>query len=44
MGETNEQSAKKAARAISLGMTVAFCIGETLEERNAGKVDEVNFA
>lgn len=44
MGETNEQSAKKAARAISLGMTVAFCIGETLEERKAGKVDEVNFA
>ena len=31
-------------KAASAGMTVVFCVGETLEERTAGKVDEVNFA
>lgn len=44
MGESNEESAKKAARALQMGMRVVFCIGETLQEREAGKVDEVNFA
>ena len=44
MGETNQQSAQKAVKAASAGMTVVFCVGETLEERTAGKVDEVNFA
>ncbi|KAH0573475.1 Triosephosphate isomerase [Spironucleus salmonicida] len=44
MGESNEQSAKKTLRALEANITVLFCIGETLEERNANKVDEVNFA
>jgi triosephosphate isomerase len=44
IGESNELCAKKAARALELGMHVIFCIGETLDERNAKKVDEVNFA
>ena len=43
MGETEEVCAKKAKRAIEHGLRVIFCIGETLEQRNAGKVDEVNF-
>lgn len=42
MGETDEQSAQKAARALASGMTVLFCIGETLDERNAGKTMDVN--
>eukprot|EP00703_Trepomonas_sp_PC1_P004095 JAP92511.1 Triosephosphate isomerase [Trepomonas sp. PC1] len=44
MGETNEQSAKKAAKALGDNLQVVFCIGETLEERNNHQVDEVNFA
>ena len=43
MGETSEDSAKKAARALEFGLRVYFCIGETLEEREAGNVDKVNF-
>ena len=31
-------------KAASAGMTVVFCVGETLDERTAGRVDEVNFA
>ena len=30
--------------AVSAGMTVVFYVGETLDERTAGRVDEVNFA
>ena len=44
MGESNEQSAQKALKALQNNIQVIFCIGETLEERNQNKVDEVNFA
>lgn len=44
MGETNEQSAKKAKRALDKGMTVIFCTGETLDERKANNTMEVNIA
>lgn len=44
MGETNEQSAKKAKRALEKGMIVIFCIGETLDERKANKTMDVNIA
>lgn len=44
MGESNEESAKKAKRALELGLKVVFCIGETLAEREANQVDAVNFA
>nr|2YC6_A Chain A, Triosephosphate Isomerase [Giardia intestinalis]4BI6_A Chain A, TRIOSEPHOSPHATE ISOMERASE [Giardia intestinalis] len=44
MGETDEQSAKKAKRALEKGMTVIFCVGETLDERKANRTMEVNIA
>jgi len=44
MKETNEESAAKAAKALAEGMQVVFCIGETLDERNAGKCMDVNIA
>ncbi|KAG5191075.1 triosephosphate isomerase/glyceraldehyde-3-phosphate dehydrogenase [Tribonema minus] len=40
-GETDELCAKKAAYAISKGLKVMACIGETREEREAGKTMEV---
>ena len=40
-GETNELVAKKAARAIALGLRPIVCIGETLAERDAGRTIEV---
>lgn len=40
--ETDEQVAKKTKAALDAGLTVVLCIGETLEERKAGKTDEVN--
>jgi triosephosphate isomerase len=40
-GETNELVAKKAARAIALGLQPIVCIGETLSERDAGRTLEV---
>ncbi len=36
-GETDETVNKKILAAIRTGLTVIFCIGETLEEREAGK-------
>lgn len=44
MKETDEESAAKAAKALAEGMQVVFCIGETLDERNAGRCMEVNIA
>jgi len=41
-GETDADTAEKVARCQELGLNVIFCIGETLEEREAGKTDEVN--
>ncbi len=40
-GETNETLYKKTLKALENNLTVIFCIGETLEEREAGKVEDV---
>ncbi len=40
-GETDEQVAHKAQRALSAGITPIVCVGETLVEREAGKTEEV---
>jgi triosephosphate isomerase len=40
-GETNELVAKKAARAIALGIKPIVCVGEVLAEREAGRTLEV---
>ena len=40
-GETDEQVAHKAQRALSAGITPIVCVGETLSEREAGKTEEV---
>ena len=40
-GETNELVAKKASRAIALGLQPIVCVGETLAERDAGRTLEV---
>jgi triosephosphate isomerase len=39
--ETSELVAKKTKAAISAGLSVILCIGETLEEREAGRTKEV---
>merc|ERR1719382_925009 len=41
-GETDADTAKKIERCQEKGIKVIFCIGESLEEREAGKTDEVN--
>ncbi|KAG7378164.1 hypothetical protein PHYPSEUDO_010443 [Phytophthora pseudosyringae] len=40
-GETDEVVAKKTKRALDLGLKVIFCIGESLEERQANKTLDV---
>lgn len=40
-GETDEQVAAQADTALDLGLHPIVCVGETLEERNAGKHQEV---
>jgi triosephosphate isomerase (TIM) len=40
-GESDEQVAHKAQRALSAGITPIVCVGETLAEREAGKTEEV---
>ena len=40
-GETDEIINKKIKKAIEKGLIPVFCIGETLEEREAGKADDV---
>ena len=40
-GETDETVNKRARAAIAAGLTAIVCIGETLEEREAGKLNEV---
>jgi triosephosphate isomerase len=40
-GETSELVAKKAARAVALGLKPIVCVGETLAERDAGRTLEV---
>ena len=40
-GETSEQVAAKARAVQAAGMTPILCVGETLEEREAGRVEAV---
>ena len=40
-GETSEQVAAKFAAALAAGLTPVLCIGETLEEREAGNTEAV---
>ncbi len=40
-GETDEDVARKVAAARAHGLVPLVCVGETLEERRAGRVDEV---
>jgi len=40
-GETDEIVNKKIKKALEVGLKVIFCIGETAEERDAGKKNEV---
>ena len=40
-GETDETVNKRARAVISAGLTAIVCVGETLEEREAGKLVEV---
>ncbi len=40
-GEAGELLKKKVASALKAGLKVIFCIGETLEEREAGKTEAV---
>ena len=42
--ETDELIAEKIEHALAEGLKVIACIGETLEEREAGKTEEVVFA
>merc|ERR1719197_581680 len=41
-GETDADTAEKVEKCQKAGLKVIFCIGELLEEREAGKTDEVN--
>ncbi len=40
-GETDESVNKKIKKALEAGLKIIFCIGETAEERDAGKKNEV---
>jgi len=40
-GETDEEVGRKVSAAFGEGLTPVVCVGETLEERQAGRVDEV---
>lgn len=40
-GETNELLAKKLKYALDKGLSVIFCIGEKLDEREGGRTNEV---
>ena len=40
-GETDEMVAKKAEAAFDAGLLPIVCVGETLEERRAGRLEEV---
>lgn len=41
-GETDEDVAEKVSQALAAGLKVVLAIGELLEEREAGKTNEVN--
>jgi triosephosphate isomerase len=40
-GETNEEVGLKTAKAVSLGLSVIACIGESLEQRESGSMYQV---
>ncbi len=40
-GETDDEINKKIVKALSKGLVPIFCVGEKLEERNAGKTEDV---
>jgi triosephosphate isomerase len=40
-GETNEEVGRKVASVFDGGLTPVVCVGETLEERRAGRLEEV---
>lgn len=40
-GETNETAGKRVAALLKSGMEAIFCIGETLQEREAGMLEKV---
>ena len=40
-GETDEQVAVKVGQALASGLGAIICVGETLDERDAGKAEEV---
>jgi triosephosphate isomerase len=40
-GETDDQVARKVAAALAEGLDVLVCVGETLEERNTGRLEAV---
>jgi triosephosphate isomerase len=40
-GETDAQAAAKFAAAMAAGLTPILCVGETLQERDAGKTEDV---
>jgi triosephosphate isomerase (TIM) len=40
-GETDEQVAEKAARALACGVTPIVCVGETLDQREQGATEAV---
>ncbi len=42
LGEPDELVGKKTAAALKGGLSVVLCVGETLEQREAGETDEVN--
>lgn len=41
LGETDEEISKKAVAAVAAGLVPIVCVGELLEEREAGKTQEV---
>ena len=40
-GDTNDTVRQKAAAAIAAGLTPIICVGETMDEKNAGKTMEI---
>ena len=40
-GETDEEVGKKVAAVLEGGLSPVVCVGETLEQRSAGRLDEV---
>lgn len=40
-GETEEETGKKVAAAVDAGLVPVLCVGETLDQRKAGRLEEV---